>query len=230
MESTKDVHFFFFFFLKIFFFFFKKTFFFNFFFFFFSNHRVDLKIENNNHKYSKITLIQKFEIEDGFVVALEHFNQGDQSILIFATSLGMIRALDLKTATILWTLHNPSSLGMITTMYVHRTRHFLVVGTSIGYISCFDLRFELLVQKWNIGNKGRIYKISPYPLTQHNWIIVAGGNGKNEISVWDLEKALCLKIFCVPEKEIKGWLENSQRKVNFFFFSEEIINDIYIHK
>ena len=171
-----------------------------------------LSKENGIPKYGKCNLIQKFDLADGYVVAVDHFSQGDLSILVLVTSAGSIVAYDLKTGHLIWTLPLAASEGAITALMIDRDKNYLVVGTSAGCLACFDLRFGLKVRRWTTSKHGPVYQILQSPITQQSQcIFVASGGGHNEVSVWDLEKGICLKVFGLPEKEVKNWFADPAR-------------------
>ena len=67
--------------------------------------------DNGIPKYGKCVQLQKFELDEGHVIAIDHYSQGELSVLVFVTSLGVILAYDLKTGGLLWTLNHPISEG-----------------------------------------------------------------------------------------------------------------------
>ena len=99
-------------------------------------------------------------------------------------------------------------------MLVDRDKNYLVAGTNTGRLSCYDLRFGVNVRRWSTTKKGPVYQISHYPSLQFgHCIIVAGGGSKNEISMWDMEKGICLRVLGLPEKEVKNWFPGSTKVI-----------------
>ena len=71
----------------------------------------------------------------------------------------------------------------------------MVLGTSRGYISLWDLRFQIILRLWKHSSGMPIHKVQPVPLgyaesmdgptSSLPYCFVA--TGKNETAVWNLE-------------------------------------------
>jgi phosphoinositide-3-kinase regulatory subunit 4 len=76
--------------------------------------------------------------------------------------------MSIRTSAIKWTARQPVLLGRITATYIDQKHLWLVVGTSLGYLVLWDLRYSLQVRKWRVSQKP-IQVIAGHP---------ARGNGK----------------------------------------------------
>ncbi len=97
-----------------------------------------------------------------------------------------------------WTFKNPRSHGVITAIVTDKKYRWLLIGTSRGIFTLWDLRFRIQLKSWVHPTKSRISKLLLHPQAgskQRWWVIVAAG--KNEVSVWDVEKVECKEVFGV---------------------------------
>ncbi|CAJ0749231.1 3875_t:CDS:10, partial [Entrophospora sp. SA101] len=158
-------------------------------------------------KYGKAQIIRKTQLngEVGeYAVAMEHYESGTDSILLYATSKGNICGLDLRTMEVVWTFTNPRSYGVITAMVLDKKFRWLLTGTSRGILTLWDLRFRIQLRSWTHPSKSRISRllIHPQAMTGRAWVVVSAG--KNEISIWDIEKIACKEAFGVITDEKMG--------------------------
>ncbi|CAG8467942.1 599_t:CDS:10 [Ambispora gerdemannii] len=160
---------------------------------------------NNTGKYGKLQTIREYYLEEEFAVAMHHYytDNNKESMLLYATSTGNICGLDLRTMQIAWTFENPKSHGVITAMVTDKSHKWLLVGTSRGIFTLWDLRFRIQLRSWVHPTKSRISKLLLHPQVGPNrwWVIIAAG--KNEISVWDIEKVECKEVYLVRSGDEK---------------------------
>ncbi len=125
------------------------------------------------------------------------------SVLVLATSRSRVLGIDLRTMTLLYALENPVRHGAPTCFVVDRRRNWLVLGTGRGILDLWDLRFRLRLKAWGLsgggGSGGRaepIYRLGLHPTKgRGKWVCVAGGTGRGEVTVWDLEKTQCREVY-----------------------------------
>ncbi|UKZ73532.1 hypothetical protein TrVFT333_001179 [Trichoderma virens FT-333] len=148
-------------------------------------------------RYTKLRVLREYQLPEGeYAVWCEHFKQEQSSILVLATNLSRILAMDLRTMTLLYVLENPVHHGTPTCFCVDKKRNWLCVGTSHGVVDLWDLRFKMRLKGWGVPGKGSIYRICVHPNKgRGKWICVAGGTGQGEVTVWDLEKTTCREIY-----------------------------------
>ncbi|KKO97641.1 hypothetical protein THAR02_10253 [Trichoderma harzianum] len=148
-------------------------------------------------RYTKLRVLREYQLPEGeYAVWCEHFKQEQSSILVLATNLSRILAMDLRTMTLLYVLENPVHHGTPTCFCVDKKRNWLCVGTTHGVIDLWDLRFKMRLKGWGVPGKGSIYRICVHPNKgRGKWICVAGGTGQGEVTVWDLEKTTCREIY-----------------------------------
>ncbi|KAF2102895.1 phosphoinositide 3-kinase regulatory subunit 4 [Rhizodiscina lignyota] len=151
-------------------------------------------------RYSRLKLVREYQLRPGqFAVWSEHFKADDgRSVLLLATNDSHILAIDLRTMSIVYDLQNPLNHGTPTTFCVDRKHHWLLLGTSHGVLDLWDLRFHLRLRAWGFPGGAPIHRISSVPVrhgAKKGRICIAGGTGQGEITVWDLEKAVCKEVY-----------------------------------
>ncbi|KAF8639172.1 hypothetical protein AX17_001659 [Amanita inopinata Kibby_2008] len=162
-------------------------------------------------KYSKLHLVREHRLEQvgEYITCMTHYNTDNSSNLIFATTHSTITVMDLRTKRVLQTMTNPRHYGPITCICIDRKRTWLVVGTSAGVLSLWDLRFGLHLRSWHArgtsgGKSGRIHQCVIHPSRgKGKWIMVAVETSRRSadrtsvtvIEVWDIENAVLVETF-----------------------------------
>ena len=181
--------------------------------------KIDYHNVNDAIRYGKPQLVRKYQLEDPkeHAVWLEHFRSETSSILLIATNLSRILALDLKTMVIVYTLENPVHHGTPITFCVDRKHNWLLLGTSHGILDLWDLRFRVRLRAWGLPGGTAIHRLQVHPLKgRGRWVCVAGGCSNGEITVWDIEKIQCREVYRVAAKPNNGADDTSSpRNANF---------------
>ncbi|KAG0139941.1 hypothetical protein CROQUDRAFT_693502 [Cronartium quercuum f. sp. fusiforme G11] len=170
-------------------------------------HRIDVALDGQIPVYGKRELIRQHRLDDGaYITSMLHFNTSTSSTLIFATNRCQIVTLDLRTMRRVQTLSSPAYLGSLTCLCVGPQQIWLIVGTTRGYLTLWDLRFRLLLRTWKVA-EGPIRQLSLHPTQgKGRWIIVAAQfvvtESKDQqptpiLQVWDLEHHKLIESFIV---------------------------------
>lgn len=139
-------------------------------------------------KLDKTSLINSRQLnteEDGYVVDMNYFDTGSQSVLTYATVFGSIVGWDLRAPGTAWKLENGPRKGVITSYALEGTQSWLVAGTSSGHHVCWDLRFMLPISTITHPRGAGVRRVSMHP-KEGSWVVSAV-SGNNEISMWDME-------------------------------------------
>lgn len=139
-------------------------------------------------KLDKMSLVSSRQLnteEDGYVVDMNYFDTGCQSVLTYATVYGSIVGWDLRAPGTAWKLENGPRKGVITSYALEGTQSWLAVGTSSGHHVCWDLRFMLPISTITHPRGAGVRRVSMHP-KEGSWVVSAV-NGNNEISMWDME-------------------------------------------
>ncbi|KAI3402920.2 VPS15 [Candida oxycetoniae] len=111
--------------------------------------RIDV-LENKNKKIQKIlkpVVIRSILAADSFIT---HVRVTD-NLMCCADYQSKINVYDMTTMDKLYSLQNPLSYGLVTSLIVGEAEHsWAIIGTNSGYLTLLDLRFKILVKSWNI--------------------------------------------------------------------------------
>ena len=132
-----------------------------------------------------------------YATHLEHIRtESSMSTVFILTSRSRLIALDLKTMRTHYTLQNPARLGIPISFCLDRKNNWILIGTSHGILSLWDLRFRILLRTWGISGGTPIQKIALHPNKgRGRWVVIAGGASAGEITVWDIEKVVCREVY-----------------------------------
>ncbi|KAK3044939.1 hypothetical protein LTS18_014998, partial [Coniosporium uncinatum] len=160
--------------------------------------KVDYSEANSSSRYGKLRIARKYHLSAGqYAIWSEHYRSENQSILLMATNDSKIIALELRTMTVLYELQNPLHHGTPTCFCTDRKHHWLLLGTTHGVLDLWDLRFRLRLKAWGFPSGSTIHRVSLLAVrgTRKNRIVIAGGTGQGEITVWDNEKFVCKEVY-----------------------------------
>ncbi|WVF66213.1 hypothetical protein IAT40_000953 [Kwoniella sp. CBS 6097] len=137
--------------------------------------RVHVTSSGGSTKYGRVECIRTWATDrhDGHIIFVSHLQE---SSLLFVTSNSVIAILDIRNMEISKRFQHPLELGVITS--VCPSTHWLVVGTSTGTLSLWDLRFGLLLKSWKAG--GGVTSLRLHPSRgRGRWIMVSTSRSGN---------------------------------------------------
>lgn len=118
-----------------------------------------------------------------------------ESTLLIVTSMSTIALLDLRTMEISTRFRHPLEHGVITA--VNPDKHWLVLGTELGILSLWDLRFGLLLKSWRAS--GAINALSTHPSKGRGLWLIAGVERKVDdspiIEVYNIETSKLVEVY-----------------------------------
>jgi phosphoinositide-3-kinase regulatory subunit 4 len=118
---------------------------------------------------------------------------------------GYVHGWDLRGSLEAFNFYIRPELGFTTAIAVDPDRNWLIIGTSRGYLTLWDIRFNIMSKLWRHSSHSPIHKIvclnplprnrgDVIPVTDGAYVFVAAGN--NETAVWGLpEGGECFKCF-----------------------------------
>ena len=113
------------------------------------------------------TVIKQYDLGEGPVLSLGHFNTNMSSNLLAATQCGVTHCLDLRSAEEPFQfVGTRPELGYLKSMAVSSDRYWVCCGSSLGYMSILDLRF--------MGREVAIWKIPRSHHASHHTQIDVG--------------------------------------------------------
>ncbi|KAI9491130.1 hypothetical protein BDB00DRAFT_930702 [Zychaea mexicana] len=166
--------------------------------------RVDMRNAGSALKFGKCVPVRKHQLDNEYAMTIKHFTSdasntmaGSKSILLLASNKGNIYALDLLTMETLWKLKNPLSYGVISSVVTDRLHTWMLVGTTRGFLTLYDLRFQIPLRSWlhHSGSRINYMLLSHDPKAEGKHVIIAAGS--NEVSVWDIMQLRCVEVFAV---------------------------------
>lgn len=114
---------------------------------------------------------------------------------MLVTTTSLIARLDIRTMEITARFQHPLEYGVITA--ICSTPHWVVVGTSTGTISVWDLRFGLIAKSWTVS--GRITSIQLHPARGKGlWLMVSTMRSDEEaplLRVYDIETSKLVEVY-----------------------------------
>ncbi|KAK3111891.1 Serine/threonine-protein kinase [Teratosphaeriaceae sp. CCFEE 6253] len=165
--------------------------------------KVEAAEQQDSVRYGKLRALREWHIpttsrSDEHVVWSQHYRGDEASTLMLATNLGRILAVNLRFMTVDFELHNPPQHGMPTCFCIGRKRDWLLVGTTHGVLDLWDLRFRLRLRSWTFPTATPITRLQLHPSrksAKRNRVCIAGGAARGEVTVWDIEKAICHEVY-----------------------------------
>ncbi|KAJ6240005.1 phosphoinositide 3-kinase regulatory subunit 4 [Anaeramoeba flamelloides] len=138
--------------------------------------------------------------DEGSIIDIQHMESNLENLLVYATQEGFIYGWNIKTAKISFKIKLDHELGLISSICIEPGSNWIVVGTYLGYIQCWDLRFLIPFQTWRHPSKKKIHKMSYfYASSDRFWISVL--TEENEVSVWNIENGKCRNIYRILKSE-----------------------------
>lgn len=124
-----------------------------------------------------------------------HFSADLDSTLLVYTSTSVVAKLDIRTMSISSRLQHPLEYGVISA--VCPSTHWVIVGTTTGTLSLWDLRFGLIVKSWRVA--ARITSMALHPARGRGlWIMVSTVRSDNEVpmvQVYDIETSKLVETY-----------------------------------
>ncbi|EJU01456.1 ARM repeat-containing protein [Dacryopinax primogenitus] len=178
--------------------------------------RVHVGTGGSQPKYGRAQLVREHRLEapGDYITCMTHYNADTTSNLVYATTLGNIVVLDVRTMETVLHMVNPTQYGPISTLCIDRRRAWLVTGTLSGVLTLWDLRFGLRLRSWNVasadlygGSSTAVHQCVLHPVKgRDKWIIVAVESHPTRSSegaplrsvtleVWDVDKAALVEMF-----------------------------------
>lgn len=163
--------------------------------------------------YVGVSTVKNIEADnEGAVLQVEHFSTLSESLLVYGTQIGRIHCWDLRSRAEAWCLPIDAASGVLTKIAVGPSPYCLIAGTARGYISVWDIRFQLPVHQWRHSSQTAITSLLPVdsstllPLRKHNHaqhpvqgpVVLTSAQHSNQLSVFDLYTGDIRTTFRVP--------------------------------
>ena len=159
--------------------------------------KVDYIHSGDTSKYGKLSLVRTYQLPEGeHAICVHQFKLEAKSVLILATNLCRVIALDLRTMAILYAFENPIHHGIPTCFVVDNKHHWLLLASSHGILDLWDLRFRLCLKSWGLMGGLPIQRMCIHPFKgRGRWVCVAGGTSPSDVTLWDIERMQCREVY-----------------------------------
>lgn len=165
--------------------------------------KVDVSESGGTTRYGKLRCLREWQIPTAdpageYAVWCDHYRGESASTLVLATSLNRLIAIDMRYMTTIFEFHNPAQHGALTCFCLSRRHDWLLAGTSHGVLDLWDLRFKLRLRSWTFPNAAPITRLQLHPSRKagrRNRVCVSGGANRGQVTVWDIEKAICSEVY-----------------------------------
>ena len=165
---------------------------------------------HHHFRVSHNSVARTLNLQEGKVLAINHFNTDSASTVVFATQKGAIHSWDSRCAAEPFKMNIRPELGHLTSMAVGHDRNFMVVGTNKGCLALFDIRYQRCVRLWQHSSAAPIARLAASFTSLRHDKASAGeprpyifmGCGKNEASVFDIADGSCKQCFRVLDSDL----------------------------
>jgi phosphoinositide-3-kinase, regulatory subunit 4 len=167
------------------------------------------------------TCVRIVDSSEGEISTVSHFDSLSSSVLTYGTQKGVVHAWDLRCGEEPFRLIHGPELGHLTSTALGGDRHWIVSGTSRGYVTLWDVRFQLPVKLWQHPSGSPISRLATSVVAPpQRWgtklsenrsrpfVFVA--SGRNECAMFDAMTGRCFECFrTVPlfNGELNGSIE-----------------------
>lgn len=165
-------------------------------------------------KYSKFSLIRKHRLPkvDGYCICTEFKSSNMKTRLFLLTSASKIIIFDVIRMEKEIELQNPLTHEIPTTFIIDRNEAWIIVGTSKGILSLWDIRFKLLLKSWKIHQEpAKIRRLFLMPENfrlddkeisrDYAYFAIIGGTKDMDISFWEVPSLEC-KVVLTSQKNV----------------------------
>ena len=141
--------------------------------------------------------MDRIERSGGSVLSLQQYMTNSQALVVYATSLSRIHGWDFRSRRESFLMQNPKSAGIITSFTIDSSRNWMVVGTSRGFYTIWDMRFTIPVRTWRHPSREPIHKLVQYPegIDDCSGVLASAGHSGNQLWLWDVRTASCRKLY-----------------------------------
>ncbi|KAH0376692.1 protein kinase WD40, partial [Aureobasidium melanogenum] len=171
--------------------------------------RVDVTEANGSLRYGKLQVLRSWQIptkpgQKEYAIGVEHGKTDGTSVCVVVTNLCRILFIDIYSMEVMYELVNPIQHGTPTTFCISKRWQWLLVGTSHGVLDIWDLRFRLRLRAWTVPRPAPITRLTLHPSRKDSKrvkICVAGLTSPSHVSVWDLEKLVCVEVYHINQTD-----------------------------
>ena len=110
-------------------------------------------------RVSGCSTIRKINPNEGEIHAVSHFNTPAASVVLFATQ-GVVHSMDLRQSREPFNLKHQPDTGYLTSMALGSDSHWMITGTSRGFVVLWDIRFQQMVKLWQHSSECPVTRLA----------------------------------------------------------------------
>lgn len=161
-------------------------------------------------RYTKLTEIRRYHLnlaEDSFATDICFCLSSWKSSLVVVTSNSKIIMLNILRMEKECVMQNPLRQGAIQTFVIDNSQCWMLLGTTKGVLSLWDLRFKTLINSWKIKSESdhfaKIKKLVLLPPDYKpsekregtSYFAMIGDTKEADIIVWEVPSFQCQQVF-----------------------------------
>jgi phosphoinositide-3-kinase regulatory subunit 4 len=104
--------------------------------------------------------LRVMKMDEGPILAVNHFNGDISSVLTYITQRGGIYGHDLRACGDAFAFKLRPELGQLSSLTVAPDRNWICVGTTKGYISLWDIRYNMMAKLWRHSSQSQIHRLA----------------------------------------------------------------------
>jgi len=90
---------------------------------------------------------------------VSHFNTPSTSVVVFATQ-GVVHSMDLRQSREPFKLNHQPDTGYLTSMALGSGSHWMITGTSRGFVALWDIRFQQMAKLWQHSSECPVTRLA----------------------------------------------------------------------
>lgn len=115
--------------------------------------------DSDRSRVSGCSTVRRMNPEEGEIHAVSHFNTPSTSVLLFATQ-GAVHSMDLRQSREPFKLMHRPDTGYLTSMALGSDPHWMITGTSRGFVALWDIRFQQKVKLWQHSSECPVTRLA----------------------------------------------------------------------
>lgn len=165
-----------------------------------------LNVSRNRHRkivrYQLLSLVRHSSVPTGYVTMMLFASTPSQTLLVGVTSGCTIVAFDVITMELVYEVENPLEHGVPSTFIVSRQCDWLLLGTKLGVLCLWDLRFKVFVKAWTLHvdsvasdcEISRLVLLPNWLLDESTHFAMMVGSADSDVTVWSIPAFECRHI------------------------------------
>lgn len=119
-----------------------------------------IHLHADDHSSSRVESLDVISVES----PIQLIKSMNDSFLVYATASNSICFYDVQKKTVDLTLKQKSENGMISAMIFSDAAQWMITGTSLGFMTLWDLRFGIAVKSWVLEGEPQVLSLCYIPI------------------------------------------------------------------